>query len=807
MDGPDILEALGRSLDAAARNTGKIRMPTSLPALLVEIGEWSVAEALESIDRPPLGPPAQALVALAPLLSPAEALAAIARVRHAWDGQDDAAGALALARRAASGDPTATLAAVAKLEPAPRALVLARLAADLPAELRASAVDQALAALGAREGDAASIALLALARAAPERRDEFVERALQALWSADESCYPYTLEWLVYAGAAARAQSLALAETMAYPRAQALAAVLPGCVGEERRALWSTWREAVDRALAERASFVGLRLPLPAQRDELNELLTLVRARPGAYERAVALSHVALHHREYLDEALAAVRRLPVVERGLGLLFLLRSDRCHAREALAALSDPAVEAARLHQLCDPWLAPTEEPPVAFSEPTPRAVDLRARAIAGLIGDERRTEALALLAAARRAGYAHFRAGEIAALASGLEGSARAAALAQAAVIAGASEHPLVGLSQVIRRLPPAERPPLARVALATLGDVDDAARRALPPVIAASPAGLAGELVVDALNSGWSLVHEMAAIVTAGLRAGAVAPIADAILGGAWPEYFVHLLLPYADAGLRPRVLDALFGRDDGPIDVDLRHIAVVDDLDADELRRAVACLPPAAVRWSKRGAYRDPLVVALVRPLARRGMLELLRPALASLGRATRLPALASALDLLAADERATVARQLLGDMRRGTIHAGPALVARLAADGHAGALLELPALDVHGLAALLPHLPASLRPRLRERLAAAADDVATIGALGVLADLRDELPTGALARACAHVLTITAASGRAALYAELAGCEADHPDTETGLTRALHALVDPIAAIAEIEASARRS
>ena len=805
----ELLGAFGRELDAAACNAQRLRMPASLPARLLELGEWSAEQALASVDRPPIGPPALALVELAPLLSAAEALATLARKCQRWDAHEDIAGDLALARRVVSlGEPAAALAAVAGLEAGPRGLVLARLAADLPAELRASAAEQALVALGEREGDAACIAILALARALPQRRAELVERALKALWRGDDGVYPYVLRWLVYAGAGPRARELALAETMTYPRAQALAAVLPDCPGEERGALWRAWREAIDSELAGRSWFVSLRVPVPASPDELSELLTLLRARRSVHERSVALAHVALHHGEHLDEAIEVLRmQSEPIERALGLLYLLPARPDLAREVLAALAEQSRRSVNFHKTSlEPWQAPASEPPVGFMGPTQSLADLQARALVGLAPAERCAEALKLLAGARRLSDEHALAGAISALASGLDSAAREHALTRARVLAQAGDQPFIGLSQVLRRLPIAKRPALAKLALASLGQYEEPDTLALPPVIAALPAELAGAQVLRVLRAGGSwVVPEIAAIVAAGLRAGAVVVIADELLAASTDRhrYFIHLLLPHADAGLRPRVVGAVLAASDGSIDL----AACVPALTDDELRALIAGISSEETRMSKQHAHRSLTISRLVRPLAQRGALELLRPALASLGRADRLPALVTALDLLAPDERSTVSRQLIGDLRRGGAGVATVHVEQLAAAGHAEALLELPALGLASLAALAPGLPAALQPRLRERLVAAVEAIHTARQLDDLVPLHASLAGDVLSQVVLRCIKEAAQRGRTALYAALAGDEAGYAEAETGLTRLLLHLADPLAWIAELEASALRN
>lgn len=792
----EAVAALRRGLSRAIESSQVHAMPDALPGLLVARGAWTVDEALCSVDHVERGPSSGALLGLAPWLSAEQAIAALGRVRRLWDDWFNVEGALAVARRAVQlGAAEQAVAVVERFAADGRGLVLARLMRDLPERMHAAVLERAAGDLRGREGDRVCIAYMALAEAVPSRRDELVERGMQALFDGDDSAYPYVLEWLAYAGARPRAVAYARMERgLAYPRAQALAAVIPWCREAERAALWREWRSVLDEACADRYGLSSLRLPLPASDEELEELLALVRGRPGVRERAVALAHVAVHHDEVIDEALAAIRGLEGVDRALGLSAVLPvcDEACGedvAREVLGLLEDPG-DLSELHNTAQAWPVVDGEPARSFHVHTPRLGDLRARATARLPADEGTEAALLLADESRAQDDKVVRASAIAAFASGLEGEERAAALVRATELAWASARPFVGLSQVLRRSPVETRRGLAEAALAVMGALDEAVVSALPPVIAALPAEVAGELVVRVLEEVRSGgVHMHAAVVAAGLRAGAVDVVAPAVLDGDMTRYHVHLLLPYADAELRPRVVEALIGsEDDGEeLELDLAAdlVACVKFLNGDELGRLVSRLPPPEVRYTKRGGDRDPLIAACVRPLAERGRLEELRPALATLNRELRLPALATALDLLPADERATVVRQLLGDMRRGA-YVPPEVKVSLAAGGHAEALLDLE-LGVSDLVAIAPHVSGASRDRLRARVLEVGARVTDLEASLELVEGFDRVPDGALVRALTAAIDDAAASGCKGLLEALAGSEADHGARETGVTRAL--------------------
>jgi hypothetical protein len=809
---------LRRALEQASKQTQALQLPDELPALLVGEGVWSPAEALDRIDRPSWGLRPAALAALAPRLSADLALAAFGRIGYCGDSFDDVAGVVALARRLIHfGAAADAVAALTRLAPAPRGLALARVAAELPLDLREPAMRVALDGFSARRGNEACIAHLALARALPAHRDALVAQGLQALFDGDDGTYPYILQWMAYADARDRAVDFARRESMPYPHAQALAAVLPWCDGDERAALWTMWREACERAIADRWSLASLRLPLPARGDELVELLAQVRSRPGARERAVALAHLASHHRELLDEALAAIRQLTGLDLALGLVSLLASldgaaRHDVAREALVALARPGIEREPLHNMIDAWPWPAPEPPVAFHVYWPALRNLRTRAIAHLAPLERRTEALALLADVLRIDDAHHRAGAIAALGGRLpDASERERVLALAESVACASTKPWIGLSHVLRRVDRGARPDLARRALALLpDDPDEETVRALPPLLVALAPDEAATIVTRILERDRLPFGDvLRAACEAALQAGAVRPLADAILGGRagrCAKFLLPQLLRHADAELRPRVVAAVLAPlDDG-------GAARFPDLDEiDEIARAVPWLThaererlavriPVKVSWPNDEFGREQLIVALARPLAEQGALGLLRPLLASIGQTSRLIALASALPFLDEAEREQVTHEIVTELERGNNDDLASLAApHVAAAGHASALLELLApFGAEALAHLGPHLPADQLPRFLELLAHAALDgprsISSSAGLRALAPWFGELPRDAVARLFERVLEHAGDRGRSDLLQAFITDEDDpQGDGDTGLLLALAHLVSP--------------
>lgn len=812
---PSPASLLRRAIEQASQLTEALRLPDDLPAILVDEGVWSPAEAIHRIDCPPRGPAPAALAALAPRLSAEEARAAFDRVDDCWDSFHGVAGVVALARRlislGAAGD---ALDALSRLDPGPRGLALARVAADLPVDLRATAVRVALHGLSDARGAEACIAHLALARALPDRRDALVEQGLDALRDGDWPIYPYILQWMAHAGARERAVGIIAREETS---SDALAAVLPWCDGDERAELWAMWREACARAIADGWKLTGLRLPLPARGDELAELLALARSRPGPRERAVALAHLASQHRALLDEALEAVRQLAGLDLVLGLVSLLPSlagaarDEV-AREALAALTRPGVERASIYELARawPWLDP--EPPVESYPISPTLPGLRARVVAHLPRAQaggRRAEALALLAATLRRNDDHHRAGAIAALGKHLpDPAARARALAFAESVACASPCPWIGLAHLLRHVEPGARPELTRRALASLpDDLDEETVRALPPLLEALAPDEAAAIVTRILErGGTSSVNDLWAVCEAALRAGAVRPLAEALLGGRAghrAEYVLPQLLRHADAELHPRVAAALLEPFEhfGPADVPGLDITrAVPWLTPAERERLVARIPPKPV-GSKLSFLREPLIVALARPLAEQGALDLLRPLLATVGRARRLKALASALPFLDKAEREKVTRQIRGDLRRGE---GEYAAAHLAAAGHASALLDLVApLGPVALARVGRHLPADQRPRFLDLLARSLREkpsgVYSSATLRELAPWLGELPRDVLVGPFERALERARLQGRPELFQHFITGERGSDEGggeeggDTGLTLALVHLAGP--------------
>lgn len=464
---------------------------------------------------------------------------------------------------------------------------------------------------------------------------------------------------------------------------------------------------------------------------------------------------------------------------------------------------------------------------SLPEPDPPTVALLRRALeraSGLTQALRLPDALpALLVDALRIDDDHHRAGALAALGDRLPDAAgRERVLALAESVACASTRPWIGLSHVLRRVEPSARPDLARRALASLpDDPDEETVRALPPLLEALAPDEAAAIVTRILErSATAVVNDLQAICEAALRAGAVRPLADALLGGRAGHRVEHVLpqlLRHADAELRPRVAAALLDpfEDAGPARFpDLDIARAVPWLTPAERERLVARIPPKPT-GTMLGFRREALIVALARPLAEQGALGLLRPLLASVGRTRRLVALASALPFLDEAERERVTRQVLGDLRRSNDGALAALAApHLAAAGHASALLDLLVpFGAEALAPLGPHLPADQRPRFLDLLARTALDgpgpVSTSAGLRKLAPWFGELPRDVLARLFERALERAAARGRPDLFhAFITGEYGHHEDGDPGLLLALTHLVGPAglaACIAQIEDVAR--
>lgn len=791
---------LRRALAQASLRTTSLNTPEELPGLLVAEGLWSAAEALEAIEGGHTFQHMGALVGLAPFLTEEEALGVLESAECDGDSFDWVRGLVAVARRLISlGAADQALEALSNLEPGPRGLAIARVIDELPAESRASAQRVALEDFEL-EGDQGGLACLMLARAVPKPRDPLVERGRHALWIGEESGSPHVLEWMMRMGYRERAVAFAREES-GHARVDALAAVVPYCEGDERKALWGEWRAALEKMFADGWRLVRLSLPLPARDDELAELRALVDAQTAPLARAALLVRLAVHHPALADEALAAVRELAGLERALGLMSLLpalpeASRPALAREALPLLVSP--EGRGLYELYERWPKPTEGPPLVRSPHTPTITGLRARAIAALAPDERRAGAQALLAAVLDIGDAHHRAGALGALAARLaDPSARAAALRRAEAIAAASERPWIGFIHLIRRVEPEQREALVRRALAALPErIDEETAHALPPLLESLAPEEAGSLVARVFSQRSSgIVNYKQMIVAAALRAGAVRPIAELLLGEAGRDWARHLLpqvLRYAEGELRQRVVDALL---EPFVDLWEHHFPDVD------LVEAVPWFTPAERVWltdrlprqkvgSKFGNYREPLIVALARPLAEQGELDRLRPLLKSTDARDHLRGLASALPFLAEEARERVVRRLLADFRRQQSGLSYGALPHLAAAGYAAALLDAcETVSAPGLASLAPHLPASLRPRLLELVTRAIRDgrgADTSAGLRELAPLLPELPREDLASMCERALEDAGERGRAHLFQRFI-TEDLEDEPETGLTLAL--------------------
>ncbi|UQA56960.1 hypothetical protein [Polyangium aurulentum] len=829
---------LRQALERASRRTIAQQLPPELPGLLVDEGIWSPAEALERIDSPPGSAHPAALAALAPRLPADLALAALARADASEESFALVAGLVALARRLLDlGAVNEVFEVLTRLPPQARGLVVARVADRLPDDLRASAVRLALADFTLSGSYDACIARLLFARLLPDRRDALVAEGLHAL--GEYPTDPFILQWMAYAGAGARAVALARDEDSPLGRMQSLAAVIPYCRGRERGRLWKAWREDLEQTLAGRSRPTDLRLPLPARANELAELAALARARPQPRGCAVALAHLAVHHHELADEALAAVRKLDGLDRVLGLASLLpalagASRHEAAREAWSIVAELDVDRASIADLFHAWPGPVDEPPLDDRPISPTLSGLRARIVAHLPPDARRPAALALLSAALRIDDAHYRAAALAAFGAHLpDADARARVFARAESLALASTRPWIGLGHLLARVDPEVRPPLARRALASLPDkLDEETLHALPALVEALGADDAAALVARVCEEGsWSSVNDLWAIVDAALRAGAVRPLAELFLGERGQreaEYVLPQLLRHADAELRPRIAAVLLEPFDDEHLFQFPDIVVaVPWLSPAERERLVARIPTKPL-GGKFGNRREPLIIALARPLAEQGALDLLRPHLASLDLTDRLIALASALPFLDPDEHKRVTRRIFGVLRRSSGYslasALPFLdpdehkrVTRrifgvlrrssgyfvwrvapdLAADGHADGLVELVApLGVDGLARIARHVSADRRPRLLELVARGVLDgtaqITTSAELRALGLLLRELPRDVLARLCERVLEGIGGSGRPDLLQALVVEESDD-DVDPGLTRALVALAGP--------------
>ncbi|WAS95068.1 hypothetical protein [Nannocystis punicea] len=805
---------LRRALERAGREAISRQLPAELPPLLIDEGIWSPAEALEAID---FDDP-RSVAALAPRLSREQALTALARAETILAGDHfrgsfgRVVGVVALLGRLLDLDATQEVFdALTRLPQNARGLVVARVAERLPADLRADAVSRGLADFDLSGDEDACIARLLFARLVPERRKALINDALFAL--GEFPVEPLHLQWVARSGAVARAIELVDAEDGPSERAQALAAVIPWCRGAQRAEAWATWREETAERLAAGRSIPHL--PLPADPDERPELATLARGLATPYRRAVALTHLAAHHHEFLDEALAAVRQLGddlVVDRLLGLASLLpalagagRHDA--AREAWTILAAPDIDRESISDCFDAWPPPVDEPQLDSSPGSPTPARLRARIAVHLAPDERRSAALGLLAAALRIDDTHYRAAAIAALGAHLpDPDARARVLARAESLALASSRPSIALGYLLEHVDPERRPQLARRALALLPDeIDGELMHDLPPLLAALPPDDAGALVARAVAGPWSFVNHVRAIVAAALQAGAVRPLAELFLGDSdegrrAAEYVLPLLLQYADAELHPRISAVLLE------DFEDSHM-----FDFPDILEAVPWLSPAEQKWlveriprkrmyTKLGNRREPVIVALARPLAEQGAFDLLRPLLQGAGRPHRLAAFAHALPFLAAEERERVTRQLFGDLRRGT-YGGWRCVPALAAAGLGDALLDvLPPTDIDDLARIAPQLSPEGQSRLLERISRrVADDPGFClhsHSLRPLGPLLRELPRDVLAHLCERALADAGRSGRPDLLRALAveqPYDRDYEDVEPGLTRALVELAGP--------------
>ncbi|MDC0666456.1 hypothetical protein [Nannocystis radixulma] len=794
---------LRRALARAARQTVARQLPIELPGLLVEEGIWSPAEALERIDSDS----ARHLAALAPRLPRELALAALARADTSGDSFHDVAGLVALADRALELGATGEVFEVLTGLPAEaRGLVVARVGERLPPDLRASAVRLVLADFPLSGDPDACVARLLFARLVPEQRDALVREALHAL--GEFPVEPYQLRWMARIGAVAPAVEQAREHDEPRLRAPALAAVIPWCDGRLRAKSRATWREDVTALLAA-GRRPDLPLPLPARPDELAELVTLARGLPQPRARAVALAHLAVHHREYVDEALAAVRLLDDLDRVLGLASLLPALAVTSRhdvagEAWTLLTRLDVDRPSISDLFKDWPGSIDEPPVESYAVSPTPADLRTRVAVHLAPVQRREAALALLAAARRIDDTHYRAAALATFGAHLpDPEARARVFARAEALALASTRPWLGLVHLLARVDPEVRPTLACRALAALPDeLDQETLHNLPPLLAALTPDDAAALVTRILLAGsWSIVNDLQANVAAALRAGAVRPLAELLLGEDAPhggEYVLPQLLRHADAELHPRIAAAVLEPFE---DEDLWQfpeiLPAVPWLSPDERAWLVARIPRKPL-GGKFGNRREPLILALARPLAEQGAFDLLRPLLPGAGRAHRLAALADALPFLDPSERERVTKQLFGDLRRDNCGLTWDVVPALAAAGYADALVDLPTpLDARNLARIAPHVSADRRPRLLELLVHAAGERPTSTSLHVLGSLRHELPRDVLARLCEVTLADAAESGRAellrALVAEARDDDDEHDAVDPGLTSALVELAGP--------------
>lgn len=832
------VKLLRDALEQASLRSGSLNLPEELPALLVAEGIWSPQQALDRIEGAREIVHAGALERLAPFLSAPEALAALKSAECTVADFSFVRGVAALARRLIDlGAADRALAALSRLGAGPRGLAIARVIHRLPKESQKKALGTALKGFDVDHCDGCLTYLL-LARATPNRRDELITRGVDVLWSP-ESPDPHVLVWLAIVdsrGARARAVAFARARERPSEKTQALAAVLPYCKGDERRALWSEWRAALEQALAAGHDLVSLGLPLPARDDELAELRAIfasLATRTSPRERAVALARIAVHHPALVDEALVAVRQLAGLERGLGLLSLLpalpESTRpAVAREALPLLVCPGGEPpdggspegrmiSEFYENWRDWPRHSEEPPLDDSEPTPQLTNLRARAIAALAPGERRSEALLLLAEVLKIYDAHHRAGALAALGSRIaDPTARAAALEHAESVALASTRPWIGLLHLLRRVEAAARPGLARRALAALPErIDADTAHHLAPLLEALPPDEAAALFTRVVKQHCTgSVNDMEALCAAALRAGAVRPLAELLLAKddhSWDEKLLPQLLRYADAELRPRIVASL-----------LSYFEPLYQLP--DILEAIPWLTPAECLWiaermleqDTRGgklSFRlEPLLLALARPLVEQGAIERLRQLLADIKQQDRLTIFASVLPSLAAKEREAIVRQILADIRGGDRLLAYKASPHLAAAGHAAELLDvLPQSDATNLVRIAPHVPAELRPRLLELLAQAVvgrrSGVGSSAGIHGLAPLLPELPRKVVAHLCKRVLADEARQGRAALFRAFIRHDVEDVP-QTGLLLGLAELAgdDLPACLAEIEAIARR-
>ncbi len=315
-DGEQMVRLGARSALIRASCASRTRqLPPELPALLVEDDLWSDEVALFNTRHPSRGYQAETLSQMTPHLrgdtiaelfedltglkvwgeTPGQALAQIIHRAHALE----------------LVDLQGCMDTLASIEPAKiRAQAAATLCTKASFKAAGAQLSERLLAdhKGVDRGIHAAAMLIKALRVAPAAlRPRLMRTIDHRIWDDDEGHDKRTLGWMAKGGEVDAALDLALKQYSAFPKINALAAVIPhlpsGAAKDDAYGVW--WSTLEKEATHHRFDQFGVPLPLEAPWQD--RYLSLMQTVASPAVKAICLARLARHHPQRVEEACLAV--------------------------------------------------------------------------------------------------------------------------------------------------------------------------------------------------------------------------------------------------------------------------------------------------------------------------------------------------------------------------------------------------------------------------------------------------------------------------------------------------------------------